>query len=59
MVTVRLENIEKVFEQKAPSGEVSKVYALKNINLTIHDGETIAVVGPSGCGKSTLLRVIA
>lgn len=59
MVTVRLENIEKVFEQKAPSGEVSKVYALKNINLTIHDGETIAVLGPSGCGKSTLLRVIA
>ncbi len=59
MVTVRLENIEKVFEQKAPNGEVSKVYALKNINLTINDGETIAVVGPSGCGKSTLLRVIA
>lgn len=59
MVTVRLENIEKVFEQKLPSGELSKVYALKNINLTIHDGETIAVVGPSGCGKSTLLRVIA
>jgi len=59
MVTVRLENIEKVFEQKTPSGEVSKVFALKNINLTIIDGETIAVVGPSGCGKSTLLRVIA
>lgn len=59
MVTVRLENIEKVFEQKLPTGEVSKVFALNNINLTINDGETIAVVGPSGCGKSTLLRVIA
>ncbi|HHY19765.1 MAG TPA: ABC transporter ATP-binding protein [Firmicutes bacterium] len=59
MVTVRLENIDKIFEQKMPNGEISKVYALKNINLTINDGETIAVVGPSGCGKSTLLRVIA
>lgn len=35
-----------------------KNYVLKNINLTINDGEFIAFVGPSGCGKSTLLRMI-
>ncbi len=33
--------------------------ALSDINLTIADGEFIAVVGPSGCGKSTMLRIMA
>jgi multiple sugar transport system ATP-binding protein len=32
---------------------------LRNINLTIQDGEFMVLVGPSGCGKSTLLRLIA
>lgn len=42
---------------------VNKYYdnfqALKNINLTIEDGEFISFLGPSGCGKTTLLRTIA
>ncbi|MFN8528769.1 MAG: nitrate/sulfonate/bicarbonate ABC transporter ATP-binding protein [Anaerolineae bacterium] len=45
---------------------VTKVYgrgdrqftAVKDINLTIHEGEFVALLGPSGCGKSTLLRMI-
>jgi len=32
--------------------------ALKNINLTFHEGETTVILGPSGSGKSTLLRCI-
>ena len=31
---------------------------LKNINLTVDDGEVILVCGPSGCGKSTLVRCV-
>jgi NitT/TauT family transport system ATP-binding protein len=32
--------------------------AVEDINLTLSDGEFIALLGPSGCGKSTLLRII-
>jgi multiple sugar transport system ATP-binding protein len=33
--------------------------AVKDMNLTIADGEFVILVGPSGCGKSTALRMIA
>lgn len=33
--------------------------ALSNINITVQQGDFIAIVGPSGCGKSTLLSLIA
>ena len=43
---------------------VSKRYesgfeAVRNVDLTVHDGEFMVLVGPSGCGKTTLLRMIA
>jgi multiple sugar transport system ATP-binding protein len=33
--------------------------AVKDMNLTVDDGEFVILVGPSGCGKSTALRMIA
>src|SRR5213595_417853 len=33
--------------------------AVKDMSLTIEDGEFVILVGPSGCGKSTALRMIA
>lgn len=50
MTALTLENVCKSFGQ---------VEVLKDINLTVDDGEFVVFVGPSGCGKSTLLRVIA
>src|SRR5258708_22570936 len=40
---------------KAKSG----TRALEAIDLTVNEGEFLAIVGPSGCGKSTLLRMVA
>jgi len=56
---------DKAFVERmsASEGAVGRqsgpVRALDGLNLTVEDGETMAVVGPSGCGKSTLLRVVA
>ncbi|GGI06761.1 ABC transporter ATP-binding protein [Egicoccus halophilus] len=33
--------------------------AVDGVDLTVGDGEVVAVLGPSGCGKSTLLRAVA
>ncbi|MBW1737095.1 MAG: ABC transporter ATP-binding protein [Deltaproteobacteria bacterium] len=34
------------------------VRALNNVNITVHQGEYVAIMGPSGSGKSTLLNII-
>jgi len=35
-----------------------EIHVLNGLNLTLHDGEIVAILGPSGCGKSTLLRCL-
>lgn len=41
------------------SVQFAETLALDSVNLTVRDGEVVAVMGPSGCGKTTLLRAIA
>ena len=53
MSTVNLENVCKTYQ----SGD-STVAALRNIALTLHEGEFAALCGPSGSGKSSLLNII-
>ena len=42
-----------------PQADHGQIDVLKNINLEIHEEETVAVVGQSGSGKSTLLSLMA
>jgi len=50
---IEIKNLYKTFHTKA--GEVD---ALKDINLTINDGDIYGIIGMSGAGKSTLVRCI-
>lgn len=50
---VKVQNLNKKFVTDGKEIEV-----LRNINLTVEDGEFITIVGHSGCGKSTLLKII-
>ena len=37
---------------------IGKQHVLKNVNLTIGDGEVIGLLGPNGAGKSTLMKIM-
>lgn len=50
--------IQTVDLQKVFRTEEVETWALRDVNITIHEGEFVAVMGPSGCGKSTLLNII-
>ncbi|MBI3560147.1 MAG: ABC transporter ATP-binding protein [Gammaproteobacteria bacterium] len=51
---VQLENVQKTFRTK--QGEF---VALRDINLSVAQGEFVSLIGHSGCGKSTLLNLVA
>ena len=51
---IKLQNVNKYFYK----GEPREVHALRDINLTIEEGEFSLFSGPSGCGKTTLLNAI-
>ena len=52
MATLELRNVNKTYGAGLPD-------TLKNIELSIKEGEFLILVGPSGCGKSTLMNCIA
>ena len=52
---LELKNITKTFN----AGTVNEKVALKNLTLTLNDGDFVTVIGGNGAGKSTMLNAIA
>ena len=50
MSKIELKHIDKYY---------GKNHILKDVNLTIEDGDFMTLLGPSGCGKTTTLRVVS
>jgi putative ABC transport system ATP-binding protein len=45
--------------RKTYEAEAAPVRALRGVDMTMSQGEFVAIMGPSGCGKSTLLNLVA
>ena len=52
---LEIKNVSKTFN----AGTVNEKRALKNVNLTLEDGDFVTVIGGNGAGKSTMLNAIA
>lgn len=54
MEKIRLENVSYSYK------DLNKDYAaIRNIDLSVREGEFVSIVGQSGCGKTTLIRLIS
>ncbi|CFR03964.1 putative ABC transporter ATP-binding protein [Yersinia frederiksenii] len=57
-ILLQLDNVSRWFSIGDKDVGAATVKVLKNINLTIHSGEMVAIVGASGSGKSTLMNIL-
>ena len=53
-MAIEVKNLCHIYGQDT----IFEQYALKNVDLTIRDGEFIGLIGHTGSGKSTLLNII-
>lgn len=53
-----VERLKKTYVSRTIKGRQAKL-ALKEMNFTLLEGETLGIVGESGCGKTTLARLLA
>lgn len=50
---------ECILEMRGVSKRYNGIYALKNVNLKLHQGEVLCLCGENGAGKSTLMKILA
>lgn len=54
MPLLRVKDVSFHYRSEQPEVE----WAVRRVNLTVHSGETVAIIGPNGSGKSTLAKLI-
>lgn len=54
MPYLRVKDVSFHYRSEQPKVE----WAVRRVNLTVHSGETVAIIGPNGSGKSTLAKLI-
>ena len=52
-VKIKAHGVTKIYPSRS-----EPIYALRDFNLEVQEGEFVSIVGPSGCGKSTFLRIL-
>ena len=55
---LEIENLSVVFHQYAKRTKKQELPVISNLNVSVHEGEIVAVVGSSGSGKSLLAHAI-
>jgi multiple sugar transport system ATP-binding protein len=54
-IALSVENVDKIYQRRGKP----PVHAVKALNMTVRNGEIVALLGSSGCGKTSTLRMIA
>ncbi|HET7026149.1 MAG TPA: ABC transporter ATP-binding protein [Candidatus Limnocylindrales bacterium] len=55
---IEIDRVEKYYRKVAKGGQSDLVHALRDVNLSVGEGEFVSLLGPSGCGKTTLLKAL-
>lgn len=56
-VILRVDDVHKTYQAKSRGKRVS-TYAVRGVSISVHEGESVAIVGESGCGKTTIARML-
>lgn len=51
--------LDFVRRRRAPGSDARTLWALRDVSLRVHPGETVGIIGPNGAGKTTILKLIA
>ena len=55
---IRVEHVNFRYQDVGEEAKKHNIRALKDINFSIREGESLGIIGPTGCGKSTILQLL-